>query len=99
MSEATISDWTVTEASKALQKKKESVVIEQLSELVSRGLIRIEEREPVIIEENGKIRITQKVKLVSRHQEYITELENEIEVLRDQVNRLKDQLFRVETAV
>lgn len=82
-----------------VNKQTESIILSQLNELISRGLLVIESTQPVLVADydlyhNGtfnrdkpyNIRLQQMVKLKLKDQEYIEKLEKENEELKKQVH-------------
>lgn len=59
-------------------EQTESLLLEQLNDLLSRGLLVVEKTEPVLIQDStGKVQIHQKINLTLRDKEYIEKLEKE----------------------
>lgn len=74
----------------SLSEQKEAVILSQLNELISRGLIVIEQTEPVITtfqEHDGKytMKVSQAVRLVPKEFDYIKQLEEEVKTLKEQL--------------
>lgn len=84
-----------------LLKQQERYILEQLSELVSRGLIAIESTQPVLTQryspETSKTEIflEQAIKLVPKEKEYIEELEARIEELEGKLDEYTDILSKI----
>tara|TARA_R110001606_G_scaffold340750_1_gene489027 strand:- start:2542 stop:2859 length:318 start_codon:yes stop_codon:yes gene_type:complete len=84
---------------KKAAKHKESLILEQLNELISRDLLVVEETEMMLIRHQGsnEIEMSQKVRLVLKDQEYIESLESKIADLEDKVTgfeqRFEDMKF------
>jgi hypothetical protein len=79
---------------KAATEQTEAIILEQLGELVTRGLLVVEETKPMITMEHRNaddagytFRMTRAIRLVLKDQEYIERLEKEI---ADLTNRLLD---------
>ncbi len=77
-----------------LLKKQEQYLLDQLSELVNRGIIVIERTQPVLTSYelpngNRKITMGQAVRLVPKEKEYIEKLERRIESLKQTIAELK----------
>lgn len=75
-------DQQVSKLVREVAEKKDAMIREQLSELISRGLIIVEETEPTIVThmdpvKGPQIEFRQACKLVLRDKEYIVKLENE----------------------
>jgi hypothetical protein len=79
------------ETLKSLYKQKDSLILESLNELVSRGLLEVQETEPVLVQDcvTDTIRLSQKVKLVLKDQEYIEKLEKRNKELEDALEQIK----------
>lgn len=78
---------------KELSKQKEQIILDQLSDLVSRGLLVIEETQPTIVrreDHHGDYRfeLKQAVKLTLKDKEYIENLEKENKKLRNKIQTL-----------
>lgn len=91
-----ISSPNITKAFYALQEKEESVLLSQLSELISRNILIIEKTEPVIVKDDdpnfpNRLHIKQSIRLVSREMEYIRKLESQIKRLEDELQELKER--------
>lgn len=61
----------------------EKEVLSQLSELVKRGLLRLEMGQLALAQEQGELKIVQMVRLTLRDKEYIENLEKENKELRE----------------
>ena len=78
-----------------IAKQKETIIMEQLVELTSRGLLVIEQTEPVLVETQvpgerfPKIELKQLVKLKLKDQEYIESLEARVKELEDLLAAIK----------
>lgn len=72
-----------------LAKQKENIMLEQLNELVSRGLLVCESNEPVLLMEDGKLLYKQMVRLKLRDQEYIEQLESKIKKLEKTLSDIR----------
>lgn len=72
---------------KGLMKQKEAIIFEQLQELISRGLLVVEETEPVLVCSESfthsypEIKLMQSVKLKLKDQEYVEKLEARVKEL------------------
>lgn len=89
-------DSLVNKVTKDLLKQKENLLMEQLNDFVSRGLIVIEETAPSFIKEDDlldpssyKITLRQTVRLVLKDKEYIEKLEAENKELKESVKQLE----------
>lgn len=90
----------INEVVKDIAKQTEDLLMEQLNELVSRGLIVIEQGPMTLIEEarqpftsppGHRIRLCQTVRLVLKDQEYIEALEHrnkELEKLLEEIKAI-----------
>lgn len=74
-------------------KNEENELLLQLNEFISRGAIVIEKTQPVLIQDlySNTIKISSKIRLVLKDQEYIETLEKEN-------NELKEKLSKIEAA-
>lgn len=76
---------TAMEMVKQISAQKEALIMEQLNELISRGLLVVEQTEPVLIEEYDpmtnlpRVEFKQSIKLKLKDQEYIEQLERRVE--------------------
>jgi len=89
-----ISENKIQEVFKSLSEQKEKILLDQLEELVSRGLICVEETQPVLVETIAgprKYVLKQAVRFILKDQEYIEELEEENRVLRKNNKEACDQ--------
>ena len=73
----------LNETIKSLMEQKESIILEQLSELISRGLLVVEETSPVLVRKHNPeglygVELKQAVRLVLKDQEYIEKLEAKV---------------------
>lgn len=79
-------------------KKKESIILEQLGDLVKKGLLIIEESQPMIVktreagEEKFEMRFM--IRLVLKDKDYISKLERENTFLRDKINAIESAFSR-----
>jgi len=66
--------------------------LQQLGDLVKRGLLVVEETQPVLIQSDypGHFTLQKAVRLKLRHQEYIEHLEVQNEQLRNEIRRMKE---------
>ncbi|HLD91227.1 MAG TPA: hypothetical protein VI911_09470 [Patescibacteria group bacterium] len=71
-------------------KTEQSLILEQLTDLVSRNLLVIESTQPVIIQDccSNKLTIQKKIKLTLKDKEYILKLEEENKELRSIIKNL-----------
>lgn len=84
-------DAAIQKTISALAKEKESAIMEQLNDFVSRGLIEIQETQPQFVrsELEDKIEVRQSVKLVLKDKEYIEQLEAKVKKYEDIFAALK----------
>jgi hypothetical protein len=87
----------VTKAVINLAEQKEKYILQQLSELVSRGLIVIEETQPILVrgvqlvdQTTIELRMEQSVRLVPKEFEYIKKLEKENEELKAKLTLIEE---------
>ncbi|HRT83956.1 MAG TPA: hypothetical protein P5523_04895 [Bacteroidales bacterium] len=75
-------------------EQTESLLLEQLSDLLSRGLLVVEKTEPVLTQDHstGKVQIHQKINLTLRDKEYIEKLEKENAVLQYRLDCIESAL-------
>lgn len=85
-----ITDDELNRAMAQITEKRESYLLEQLGELVTKGLILIESTEPVLVESDGKFEIRSAVRLVLRDREIIEEMRTE----RDEWKQRAEKLFK-----
>lgn len=83
-------------------KQKESVLLEQLGDLVKKRLLVIEETEPMLVKtsisedsQDFKFEMVQSFRLVLKDQEYVEQLEDKIQGLEQQVELLHKKLNNV----
>lgn len=71
-----------------LQKQAENHILEQLNELVKRGLLVIKATKPVLVrdEKSANMTLQQSVTLELKDQEYIEELEHKVALLQSKVD-------------
>ncbi len=63
---------------KPLLIQKENMILEQLSDLVKKGLLVVEETQPVItIDSENNLKVSQSCRLALKDKEYISNLESE----------------------
>lgn len=80
---------------KDLWSQKEKLLLAQLSDLVSRNILIIEETQPVLVNENDGVKISQAVKLTVKDIEKIKSLEQEVEHLKSQLALCVDILEHI----
>lgn len=87
-----------------LLKQKESIVLEQLNELISRGILVVEETQPVLVRdaypftssgEPSRVRLQQSVRLTFKGHEYVERLEKENADLRRRLEVIELAVKRV----
>jgi len=84
----------IKETATKMAEQKEKMLLEQLSELLDRGLLVIEQTQPVLVHEShtNELRMEQSVRLVLRDQEYVEKLEKENTELREVIENLQSVL-------
>jgi hypothetical protein len=77
-----------------MNQQKETYILSQLNELISRGLLVIHQTEPTLTREenSNQIKVSQQIRLVLKDQEYVEKLEAEIAQLRSQLKTITDVL-------
>lgn len=82
-----------------LLRQKENLLMEQLNDFISRGLIEIQETQPVIVKEVNllepdgfKLTLRQSVRLVLKDKEYIKKLEEENKDLKEKLDIINEAL-------
>lgn len=86
----------INEITKALSLQKDNIILNQLSDLVSRGLLVVEETQPVLVKEDhsDNIILKQQVRLTLKNIEYIEKLEkenSELKLLLSKMNELANK--------
>lgn len=73
---------------------KETEILKQLNELISRGLLVIEETSPVLVrdESSSTIRMSQSIRILLRDQEYIEKLESELAQAKETIAKIQEAL-------
>ncbi len=91
LSQMTSVNEIVMEIGRMIQHDTENIMLNQLDDFVSRGLIEVQMTQPVLIQEPmaNKLRVVQSVKLVLKDKEYIEKLENENKELKELLDALK----------
>jgi len=85
----------IQESERNFESKREKIILEQLSDLINRGLLEIQSTVPVITRkdspENSKVEleISSAVRLVLKDREYIEKLEKENGELKAIIEALK----------
>lgn len=75
-----------------LNKQNQKILMDQLNELTSRGLLVIESTQPTLYVEDGEMKLGQSVKLVLKDQEYIKTLEDKVEKLEERLKSIKEAI-------
>ena len=77
--------------SQKIAKNTESIILEQLNELVKRGAIVVEQGEVLLTREadSNEIKVSQKIALKLKDQEYIEKLEKINSKLQETINELR----------
>lgn len=80
-----------TSVTKDLIAQKENILLEQLNDLISRGLLVIEETQPTLVRDylTDKIILQQSVKLTLKDKEYILKLEEENKQLKEKLESIE----------
>jgi hypothetical protein len=78
-----------------LAKQQDSIIMAELNELVSRGLLVVEQTQPVIVKarDSDTLELRQKMRLVLKDQEYIQALEAQNKQLKEQLEGIKSYIF------
>ncbi len=81
-----------TELVRDLVRQKEDIILDQLGDLLTRGLLMWEETRPVITKEfdSNVLTVRSAGRLVLRDREYIEKLEAENAALKEQLFAIKD---------
>jgi hypothetical protein len=89
-----LQDWS--KILKDVLVQKESLVLEQLSDLVKRGLLVIEQSEPVLVQDlyADKLVLKQAVRLSLKDKEYIEKLEAENTALKEQLLKIQEAVTK-----
>lgn len=74
----------ITDMAIKIARTKETLILESLNELISRGLLVVEETQPVLVREcdSASISVRQSVRIHLKDQEYIQKLEKENQDLK-----------------
>ena len=77
-----------------IYRATEQELYNQLSEYVSRGIIGIEQQEPVLVHDQTscKVSVQMKIKLVPKELEYIKKLEEENLDLKNRLKAIKESI-------
>lgn len=80
---------------KDLARQSETIILDQLNEFISRGLIVVHRGPMNLVQDHytDKVTIQSSVKLVLKDQEYIEQLEKENKALKEQIERT-NQIIR-----
>lgn len=78
--------YTAIELATKVAKQTEAAIVEQLQELVSRGLLELQVTQPTFtMNDDGKLHYSQQCRLLLKDQEYIEKLEAENEKLKTKI--------------
>jgi len=79
------------ELARVQNKQIDESILGQLNDLISRGLLVVEQKSPVLVQDSGssQIRITTFIRLKLKDQEYIEKLELENKELKKDVDAIK----------
>lgn len=82
----------VREIANDIRVSTEKVILEQLNDFISRGLIVIESTQPILVQDptSASLKIVQHVKLTLKDKEYIVKLEEENKRLNQLVSNLEE---------
>lgn len=81
-----------------IMSQKESIILNQLNDLISRGLLVVEEGTSVLTysEHSSKIELNQSINLKLKDQDYIEQLERENKELKARLNIINDKFTKAE---
>jgi hypothetical protein len=80
----------ITHLVEKLSAKREEVLLEQLNELVARGLLVVELGPMTLVQEfNGQVGVRQEVRLVLKNQEYVESLEKKVADLETRLENIR----------
>lgn len=84
----------ISEALKHSNEQKEAIIRAQLNELLERGLLEIQQQEPILVQhpDSNQVEIRQAVKLVLKDHNYIEQLEEENAKLKEDLTKIKELL-------
>lgn len=82
----------VKELSRDLQQQTENLLLEQLGDLINRGLLVVETTQPILVHDHysNKVEIKQAVKLTFKDKEYIQKLEVENAKYKDILSKIQE---------
>ena len=87
----------ITKLTKQIAEKEQERILDQLNELVSRGLLVIERQQPTLVTQmrnhndaKTRIDVMMAVKLILKDQEYIEQLERENAEMKDALMKIKE---------
>ena len=84
---------TMQSAVQEISRAKERLLLEQLGELVSRGLLVVEYGETTLVAEaDGSFRLLDTVKLLPKEKEYIEKLEAKVKELGERLSAIQTAL-------
>lgn len=85
----------IANAAQKAAEQKEKIILEQLNELISRGLLVVYETQPMLVQTlrdplspEPRVEIVSAIKLVLKDQEYIEKLEAENKDLKEKLNSI-----------
>lgn len=78
-----------TALSKQVAAKTEAIILDQLNELISRGLLILHHMGPtMVLDENNQLKVNIACKVLLKDQEYIERLEKENKELKEILKRI-----------
>ncbi len=80
---------------KTVSKNTEDIMLEQLEDMLKRGVLVVEKSEPVLIQDaqTQKVTVQQKIKLTLKDKEYIERLEGEVRTLTYRLDCIKSAFY------
>lgn len=74
----------INEVLKEVAQKEQEIILDQLGELISRGLLVVEREQPVLVQSSDSARpeIRMAIRLKLKDQEYIEKLENQLKAVQ-----------------
>lgn len=84
---------SLSEIMQDINKQNEALILESLGDLITKGLLVVEQTQPVLVgnhsinEDKYIVRLEQKIRLVLKDKEYIQKLEEENKKLREKIDR------------
>lgn len=77
-------------------KEQEHIILDQLNDLIKRGLLVIESTKPTLVQnaDSDKISVQQSIRLTLKDIDYIEKLEKENQELKEKIMKLADIFSR-----